>query len=161
MGLQDVETTKLTKGLLWQLDKKFVSLLCVGYLFALMDRSNLGKCLTAPHAIATHTDSPHLFLLLKKLFLFTLYGRSTTPYRSHFAGAVKQPLSDALGLDEEGYALASGIFFVFYLVGDNLYIFAAVSLSHSLTGTTTTATATRAFPICTRTRLLGQMLVRC
>eukprot|EP00729_Bicosta_minor_P008620 gene8620-9646_t len=72
MGLQDVETTKLTKGLLWQLDKKFVSLLCVGYLFALMDRSNLG--------------------------------------------AVKQPLSDALGLDEEGYALASGIFFVFYLI---------------------------------------------
>lgn len=64
MGLQDVETTKLTKGLLWQLDKKFVSLLCVGYLFALMDRSNLGKCLTAPPAIATHTDSPHFIFII-------------------------------------------------------------------------------------------------
>ena len=38
--------------------------------------------------------------------------------RAYYAGAVKQPLSDALGLDEEGYALASGIFFVFYLASD-------------------------------------------
>ena len=40
MGLSDGEA--LTQRLLRRLDKKFVSLLCVGYLFALMDRSNLG-----------------------------------------------------------------------------------------------------------------------